>query len=39
MQGTGVVVLSKDSNPSTSHYSTIVRPSSLNYKIRLMEAA
>lgn len=37
--GTGMAVTSKETNPSSSQHPTIVRPSSLNYKISLIEAA
>ena len=39
MSGTGFAVTSKEANPSSSQHPTIVRPSSLNYKISLIEAA
>ena len=34
-----MAVTSKETNPSSSQHPTIVRPSSLNYKISLIEAA
>jgi hypothetical protein len=37
--GTGFAVTSKEPNPPSSQHPTIVRPSSLNYKISLIEAA
>lgn len=37
--GTGFAINSKETNPSTSQHPSIVRPSSLNYKISLIEAA
>jgi hypothetical protein len=37
--GTGLAYTSKESNPASSQHPTIVRPSSLNYKISLIEAA
>ena len=38
--GTGLAVTSKEPNPtSNAQHPTIVRPSSLNYKISLIEAA
>jgi hypothetical protein len=37
--GTGFATTSKETNPSAQQHPTIVRPSSLNYKISLIEAA
>ena len=37
--GTGFAVTSKEANPASTQHPTIVRPSSLNYKISLIDAA
>lgn len=37
--GSGLAVLSAAANPSISNYPHIIKPSSLNYKISLIEAA